>query len=134
MKAKKIRKIIEAFDHSTLIRLEITFKHGRMVMQKSQEIEETVINHSSQSICEKELVWIHSPLVGTFYIQSSHQSTPLIEINQRVMKGEAVCIIESMKIYNEIKSPVKGIIEQIQVQDGQMVEYHQPLIAIRCDD
>lgn len=133
MKAKKIRVIIDAFDRSTLNRLEITFKHGRMIMEKPLKKKETVTCNQELS-SEKELIWIYSPLVGTFYIKSSHQSSPMIEISRRILKDETICIIESMKIFNEVKSPVNGTIEQIQVQDGQMVEYHQPLIAIRCDD
>jgi acetyl-CoA carboxylase biotin carboxyl carrier protein len=78
--------------------------------------------------------WIHSPLVGTFYIRMTKESPPLIFIGQFVRKNDVLCMIETMKVFNEIKSPVDGVITKITVDDGQMVEYHQPIIEVKCND
>jgi len=134
VKAKKIRKIMKAFDRSSLERMEITFEGGRISLQKSATDSKSEKKEFSRDVNDSsELIWIHSPLVGTFYCKPTPQADKIITLNQRVRKDETVCIIETMKVLNEIKSPADGIIVQIEVQDGQMVQYHQRLIAVRKD-
>ena len=73
---------------------------------------------------------IKSPMVGTFYRASSPGSAPFVEIGTSVKPGDAVCIIEAMKILNEIESDQQGTITQVLVENGQPVEYGQPLFVI----
>ena len=73
---------------------------------------------------------MESPMVGTFYRSSSPTSKPLVEIGQNVDKGETVCIIEAMKIMNQIEAEISGTVRAILVEDGQPVEYGEPLIVI----
>jgi acetyl-CoA carboxylase biotin carboxyl carrier protein len=73
---------------------------------------------------------IKSPMVGTFYRASSPGSAPFVEIGASVKPGDAVCIIEAMKILNEIESDQQGTITQVLVENGQPVEYGQPLFVI----
>ena len=71
-----------------------------------------------------------SPMVGTFYRAPSPSSSPFIEVGQHVKEGEALCIVEAMKMMNQIKSDKTGVIEAILVENGQPVEFDQPLFTI----
>lgn len=73
---------------------------------------------------------VHAPLVGTFYAASAPEQPPLVEIGDTVTKGQTLCIIEAMKTMNSIESPCDGKITRILVQNGDLVEYNQPLIVI----
>ncbi|TSE27829.1 MULTISPECIES: acetyl-CoA carboxylase biotin carboxyl carrier protein [Tepidimonas] len=73
---------------------------------------------------------IKSPMVGTFYRAPSPGAKPFVEVGQAVKEGEPVCIIEAMKILNEIEADRAGIIKEILVENGQAVEYGQPLFVL----
>jgi acetyl-CoA carboxylase biotin carboxyl carrier protein len=73
---------------------------------------------------------LKSPMVGTFYRAPSPGAPPFVEIGQSVTKGQTLCIIEAMKLLNEIESDVSGTIKAILVENGQPVEYGQPLFLI----
>ena len=73
---------------------------------------------------------VPAPMVGTFYSASSPGATPFVEEGKKVSKGDTLCIIEAMKILNQIESEVSGTVRVILVQDGQPVEYGQPLMVI----
>jgi len=72
-----------------------------------------------------------SPIVGTFYRASSPDADPFTEVGARVKKGQVVCIIEAMKLMNEIESDVDGVVVEIFPQNAQAVEFGEPLFAIR---
>jgi acetyl-CoA carboxylase biotin carboxyl carrier protein len=72
-----------------------------------------------------------SPIVGTFYRSPSPEAPPFVEVGSRVKKGEVLCIIEAMKLMNEIESDVDGEIIEIYAQNAQAVEYGQPLFAFK---
>lgn len=80
---------------------------------------------------EENLVPIKSPIVGTFYRASSPDADPYVTEGSPVDKDTIVCIIEAMKIMNEIKAGVKGTIAKILVENGEPVEYGQPLFLVR---
>jgi acetyl-CoA carboxylase biotin carboxyl carrier protein len=71
-----------------------------------------------------------SPMVGTFYRKSSPTSPSFVEVGQTVKKGDTLCIVEAMKMMNHIEAETSGVIESILVDDGQAVEYDQPLFTI----
>ncbi len=73
---------------------------------------------------------VKSPMVGTFYRAASPGGTPFVEVGQKVSVGDTLCIIEAMKILNQIESDASGTIKQILVEDAQPVEYDQPLFII----
>jgi len=73
---------------------------------------------------------LRSPMVGTFYRSASPGSKPLAEIGQSVTLGEVVCIIEAMKMFNQIEADHTGVIARILVENGQPVEFDQPLLII----
>ena len=73
---------------------------------------------------------IHSPMVGTFYRASSPGAKPFVEVGDSVTSGETLCIIEAMKILNQIEADTSGTVTRILVDNGQPVEYNQPLFVI----
>lgn len=73
---------------------------------------------------------IRSPMVGTFYRSSSPGAKPLVEVGQEVKEGDPICIIEAMKIMNEIDADKAGTVTKILVENGQAVEFDQPLLVI----
>lgn len=73
---------------------------------------------------------VKAPMVGTFYRAGSPGSPPFVEVGQTVKKGDTLCIIEAMKLMNEIESDVDGVVKAILVENGQPVEFDQPLFVI----
>lgn len=74
---------------------------------------------------------VHSPIVGTFYRSPSPDADPFVEVGSRVKKGQVLCIVEAMKIMNEIESEVAGVVVAVYPENAQPVEYGEPLFAIR---
>ena len=81
-------------------------------------------------VVNPNLVIIKSPMVGTFYRSSSPDSPAFVKIGDTVEIGQTVCIIEAMKIMNEIKSEVKGKVKEILAENAQALEFNQPLITL----
>jgi len=79
---------------------------------------------------EGNLLTVASPIVGTFYRAPAPDSAPFIEAGARVKKGQVLCVIEAMKLMNEIESEVDGIVARILVENGHPVEYGEPLFLI----
>jgi acetyl-CoA carboxylase biotin carboxyl carrier protein len=73
---------------------------------------------------------VPSPIVGTFYSSPGPEESPFVDIGMKVRKGQVVCIIEAMKIMNEIEAEVSGEVIEILVQNGQPIEYGQPLMRV----
>ena len=73
---------------------------------------------------------IKAPMVGTFYRSGGPDAAPFVEIGQAVKAGDTLCVIEAMKLMNEIEADVSGVITAIQVENGQAVEYGQPMFVI----
>jgi len=80
---------------------------------------------------DPNLQLVRSPIVGTFYEASAPGSPPFVRVGERVQPGKVLCIIESMKLMNEIEAEVSGIVESKLVMNGQPVEYGEALFAIR---
>ena len=80
---------------------------------------------------DPNVVLVRSPIVGTFYEASAPGSPPFVRVGERVQPGKVLCIIESMKLMNEIEAEVSGIVESKLVMNGQPVEYGEALFAIR---
>lgn len=88
---------------------------------------------SSEEMAQEEKDNLHhitSPMVGTFYRAPDPTSPPFVDIGDRVKKNQTLCIIEAMKLMNEIESDVEGVLEEIYVENGKPVEYGQKLFAI----
>ncbi|HEK86544.1 MAG: acetyl-CoA carboxylase biotin carboxyl carrier protein [Candidatus Saccharicenans sp.] len=90
-----------------------------------------IVSPTPTPVEDKSLHYITSPMVGTFYRAPSPTSPPFVDIGDTVKKGQTLCIIEAMKLMNEIESDVNGIITDILVENGKPVEYGQKLFAVK---
>jgi acetyl-CoA carboxylase biotin carboxyl carrier protein len=86
---------------------------------------------ATPAAADPSLVPIKSPMVGTFYAASSPDAEPFVKVGSRVDQDTVVCVLEAMKVFNEIKAEAAGVITQVLTQNGQAVEFGQPLFLIK---
>jgi acetyl-CoA carboxylase biotin carboxyl carrier protein len=86
---------------------------------------------AEEDAAEAGLHIITSPIVGTFYRSANPESEPFVNVGDRISKGQVLCIIEAMKLMNEIESDVDGVITRIYPQNGQPIEYGEKLFAVK---
>jgi acetyl-CoA carboxylase biotin carboxyl carrier protein len=143
MEYEKIKQLMEDMGNSKLTAIDIDFPDGTKISMKKEE--KTVIS-APQAIQYKELAEdvkevktqaqvtegniVKSPMVGTFYIKPSPNAEPYVEVGKEVKKGDVLCIVEAMKLMNEIESEFSGCVKEIFVKDGEVVEYGKPLFRI----
>lgn len=96
--------------------------------QKSSAMHEKIVAETADDA--QRLITITSPIVGTFYRSPSPDVDPFVEIGTKVKKNQVLCIVEAMKLMNEIESETDGIIVKILVENGQPVEYGEPLFLV----
>ncbi|WP_419958928.1 acetyl-CoA carboxylase biotin carboxyl carrier protein [Psychrobacillus sp. BM2] len=97
-----------------------------------QEIpKELVVEEATPSVVDNSLHTIISPMVGTFYQSSSPDTAAYVEVGTKVSMDSIVCIVEAMKLFNEIEAEIDGEVVEILVKDGQLVEYGQPLFLVK---
>ncbi|MGC8623887.1 MAG: acetyl-CoA carboxylase biotin carboxyl carrier protein [Phycisphaerae bacterium] len=82
---------------------------------------------------EENLTAIKSPMVGTFYTAANPESEPFVKIGARVEKDTVVCIIEAMKVFNELRAEISGVVAKVMVRNGDPVEYNQPLFLVKAE-
>jgi len=140
MELEDLKELIELLKETDITELQIE-KDGTKVKVKREkilsgiEMQKPVMHHEKRAASEVEeesqrLATITSPIVGTFFRSPSPDSNPFIEIGTKVNKGQVLCIVEAMKLMNEIESDVEGIVVKILVDNGQPVEYGEPLFLI----
>ena len=140
MDIRKIKKLIEMLQESDLKEIEVSQGDESVrILRNNNSDKETVILSSTQSMPEESLKKssdfqigniITSPIVGTFYRKPSPDKDPFIKVGDFIEQGDVLCIIEAMKMMNEIKSEYSGKIISIDIEDGQPVEYGQKIITI----
>ena len=154
MEYEKIKQLIEDVGNSKLSEIEIDFPDGTKISMKKEEKvvvatpkiveenketvvqtvekqEEKVINEAQENNNQAEGKIVTSQMVGTFYLKPSPNAKPYVEIGKQVKKGDVLCIIEAMKLMNEIECEEEGTIAEILVKDGEPVEYGKPLFRIK---
>ena len=82
---------------------------------------------------KENLPSINSPMVGTFYVAASPEAAPLVKIGDHVAEDTVVCIIEAMKVFNEIQAEMSGTIEKVLAKNAEAVEFGQPMFVVRPD-
>ncbi|MBI4723411.1 MAG: acetyl-CoA carboxylase biotin carboxyl carrier protein [Candidatus Stahlbacteria bacterium] len=138
MRINKITELIRILEENGLEELEIKglFSSIRVTKRVSRPI--THLPPIEEKIVEKNIKektsYIKAPMVGTFYHSSSPTTPPYVEIGSKVTTGKIVCIIEAMKVMNEIESDMSGTIVEILVKNKEPVEYGQPLFRIEVDE
>lgn len=151
MNFKEIKELIEILDGSNLTEINIEDKGTIVNLKKEKEVvthqvaqvSQTPVaapvqeaapasastnNEGSQS---DNLQTITAPMVGTFYKSPSPEENPYVQVGDQVSANTTVCILEAMKLFNEIQAEVSGEIVEILVEDGQMVEYGQALFKVK---
>ena len=148
MTIEEIRELIALVHETGVAELEVQRGENRVRILKSFGTETGVVLQSAapQTVTaptqpakaepaaaapDSGLTLVKSPIVGTFYEASSPDSPPFVRIGEHVSPGKVLCIIESMKLMNEIEADVAGIVESKLVQNGQPVEYGEALFGIR---
>ncbi|MHC4658047.1 MAG: acetyl-CoA carboxylase biotin carboxyl carrier protein [Planctomycetota bacterium] len=155
---QKIKELIEIMKDNELVEVEIKHGDDKIFLKRSHPQQPTVTavpmvppnmapvsrNATEPSAIaaeppapepqpEEDLVEITSPIVGTFYATPSPDSDPFVELDSPVGPQTVVCIIEAMKVMNEIKAETNGVITEILVKNGQAVEYGQVLFKVKPD-
>lgn len=147
MNLKEIKEMINLMNENGLTELEIEKDGMRIKLKKMtpgqeafsgpilverERISESTSKPTPETI-EKttvKTVEIKAPMVGTFYRAPSPETPPYVEVNQVIEPGQVICIIEAMKLMNEIKSEIKGRILEILVDNAEPVEFGQPMLLI----
>ena len=150
MDLRKLKTLIDLVSESNVSELEITEAEGKVRIVKSggavvqqyvtapmqapvaptAPVAAPVAELPSPAAAAPTGHVVKSPMVGTFYRSSSPGSKPFVEVGSQVKEGETVCIIEAMKILNEIEADKSGTVTRILGENGQAVEYGQPLFVI----
>lgn len=147
MEYDKIKQLMEDMGNSKLTSIDIDFPDGTKISMKKEEkqvvkvvetqevVETKEINNANSNKTEEKIEEnfniVKSPMVGTFYLKPSPDSEPYVQVGQKVKKGDTLCIIEAMKLMNEIESEFDGEIVEVLLKDGEMVEYGKPLFKIK---
>ena len=138
MDIRKIKKLIEMLQESDLMEIEVKegeesvrIARGGQILGSSNQSSASIIETNASPIAPEESGdSITSPIVGTFYRKPAPDKAAFIEVGDHVNVGDVVCIIEAMKMMNEIKSTFSGTVTAIKVDDGEPVEFDQQLIIV----
>jgi len=144
MNIKEIRELLELLEKSNVTEFSLETAGTKLTIRKgnlpastqetsaaAQDKTEAALRPQPPAVPAEELYAVQSPMVGTFYRAPSPDSPPYVEVGDKVEKGQVLCIVEAMKLMNEIQSEVAGEIVEILVENGQPVEYGQALFLIR---
>ena len=155
MDYKDIKKLMDDMGESNLDSLEIEFPDGVKISMKknwggnniaysnqSGVIEAsapmtvpTVVPNMENGLVnvdlQEDVKVVKSPMVGTFYESSAPDKEPFVKVGDKVQKGQVLCIVEAMKLMNEIESEYDGEIVEVCIQDGEIVEYGMPLFKLK---
>jgi acetyl-CoA carboxylase biotin carboxyl carrier protein len=156
MDLRKLKKLIDLVEESGIAELELTEGEEKVKISRQVEAQQIAPQYiqpsqiaappvmppspsepSTSEQSDKSAIaspptekHITSPMVGTFYRASSPDAGPFVEIGSAVKKGDILCIIEAMKILNEIESDKDGVIKKILIENGQPVEFGEPLFVV----
>ncbi len=149
MNIKEIKEMIQLMNENNLTELDLE-KDGlkiRLKKNSSGYVEQSVVQElpvmpttqnrnpaeakeSPKSAPQAQKVFIKSPMVGTFYASPAPDAAPFVQVGASVEVGQVICIIEAMKLMNEIKAEVRGKISEVLVHNGDPVEFGQPLFSL----
>jgi acetyl-CoA carboxylase biotin carboxyl carrier protein len=147
MDLRKLKKLIDLVEASGISELELTEGEEKVKISRNsvasyqpqlvqgqpqlvQGQPQSIKTEGTEVLAAVDGDTINSPMVGSFYRAASPDSSPFVEVGSTVKKGDVLCIIEAMKLLNEIESEHDGIIKKILVENGQPVEFGEPLFII----
>ena len=149
----RLKEVIYILENSNINEIEVRFWFRKIKVTKNPPIvntdhdtlsKETTIQEKEPSIKIEEkkdtqtivanLFTVRSPMPGTFYAASEPGAKPFVDVGSKINEGDVICIIEAMKIMNEIQSEKKGTNKEILIEDGNPIEFDQPLFVIDCSE
>ena len=146
---KKIEQLLEIMKANDLVEIEVKSGDEKIVLKRSQPqvaavpmitpagptggAVAAVPAAGGEQAAPSELIEIKAPMVGTFYATPNPDAEPYVEVGSKVTQSTVVCIIEAMKVMNEIKAETSGTIAEVLVSNGQAVEYGQVLFKVKPD-
>lgn len=144
MNIDEIRELILLLDQTGISDLELQKDDFRLVLRKMKNAEKIpaaaptadIVAGGPQSVEEpqyEDVIEVLAPMVGTFYAAPSPDSDPYVKVGDRVDTGQTLCILEAMKLMNEIKSDFAGTVVAVMVENAEAVEYGQVLFMIKKD-
>ena len=145
MDIKLVKELINEFKECDLTRIKLKNNEFELELERSTSIQvaptsmmtpqvaTAQININEQKPVEEKVegITIKSPMVGTFYRASSPDQPPFVQVGSKVQKGDTICIIEAMKLMNEVEAEQDGEIIEILVENEEMVEFDQPIFRIK---
>ena len=132
-------KISKKSTSNNVLASDVTIDNSKPLSEDNNKIEAEIIKEktldkkeelSSEVDKDIDCYEIKAPLVGTFYSSPKPSDPPFVNVGDKITKGQTICIIEAMKIFNDIESEVNGVIHEVCVKDGSPVEYDQVIIKI----
>jgi acetyl-CoA carboxylase biotin carboxyl carrier protein len=144
MDLRKLKKLIDLVQESGIAELEITEGEEKVRIVKGGQVSTVAASAAAPvgapaqaapatappAAAEAEGHVVKAPMVGTFYRSPSPDAKPFVEVGHAVKEGDTICIIEAMKLMNEIEADASGTVKAILVENGQPVEYGQPLFIL----
>lgn len=158
MKAKEIQELIDFISKSGLDEVNIETEQFKIKVRKNSEVKQQIITPTtpapvqvtapaptavppeengvspaaepSQEVSKNGYTEIKSPMIGTFYRSSGPDAEPFVSVGDKINVGQTVCIVEAMKLFNEIESEISGTVVKVLVDNSTPVEYDQPLFLI----
>jgi acetyl-CoA carboxylase biotin carboxyl carrier protein len=149
MDIRKVKKLIELLDESGIAEIEITEgEESVRISRYAQNVAPAPVAVAAAPIAaapvaaapaaapavpaepEEEGFEVTAPMVGTFYAASSPGAAPYVQVGDRINEGDTLCIIEAMKMMNQIEADVEGVVKSIRLQNGEPVEFGQTMIVI----
>ena len=127
MDIRKIKKLIELVEESGITELEVQEEEGTVRISRAAPAAATPAPAASDELSGH---LVRSPMVGTFYRSPSPEAKAFVEVGQSVKVGDALCIVEAMKMMNRIEADKAGVVKAILINDGDAVEFDEPLIVI----
>ena len=138
MELDKLKNFIEFMEANNLCELEIEEEGRRIRLRKNSPGNPVVVSQAPAAPSQKQealgenLIEIKAPMVGTFYRAPSPGAKPYVDVDDVVKPGDVICIVEAMKLMNEIKAEVGGKIVKISVENGEPIEFGQILFVIEA--
>lgn len=136
MNLEEIEKLMKMLENSTLSYLEVEENGLKIKLDKNSgvravtSLEPTISKSEEKKEIEESGNFVTAPLVGTFHASPYKDAKPFVIQGQKVKKGDKLCIVEAMKVMNEITSPYDGVVKEILVKDNEVVEFGKKLFVI----